>query len=299
MENKLQTQLKNVDELKNVLLKVNKSFKLKDDQDVSTLLIYMPFESGKCNHIALLEEIKNGLLENFAFSCSEVEKKLGISSKRNPTELFEKALRKLSKKTAQGELGELLLFTLLEIYIGAPKILSKISMKTNPKMAVHGADAVHCQVENNQLRIYLGESKLYTNFNDAAYEAVKSIKTSTTSFQQEFDLLDSFMDFKGISESIKNELLTLLNPFNNTDVDDKLNFPCFIGFSDPGLISSCSNIEEFEKKYSEIAKNHIETFYSKVLSNSMNVSKTTLMILPYTCVNSFVNDFIEYIGISQ
>jgi hypothetical protein len=42
-----------------------------------------------------------------------------------------------------GELGELLLYCFLESHINAPKILTKLEIKTSNQMDVNGADGVH------------------------------------------------------------------------------------------------------------------------------------------------------------
>lgn len=42
-----------------------------------------------------------------------------------------------------GEGGELLLYSFLEVHLGAPKILSKMELKTSSEHYVHGTDGVH------------------------------------------------------------------------------------------------------------------------------------------------------------
>ncbi len=60
-----------------------------------------------------------------------------------------------------GELGELLLYCFLEGHLNAPKILTKMEMKTSNKMHVNGSDGVH--LLNNYdgtYKLIFGESKL-------------------------------------------------------------------------------------------------------------------------------------------
>jgi hypothetical protein len=55
-------------------------------------------------------------------------------------------LRKSNKPTdtgVGGELGEMLLYAFLEQVLGAPKLLSKVELKTSPNMYVYGSDGVH------------------------------------------------------------------------------------------------------------------------------------------------------------
>jgi hypothetical protein len=75
-----------------------------------------------------------------------------------------------------GEGGELLLYTLLEIALGVPQILCKMSLKTNANVHYHGVDGVHAQaLEDGRLAIYWGEAKLYGNAHAAIDAALSSL----------------------------------------------------------------------------------------------------------------------------
>jgi hypothetical protein len=296
---KISTQLKNAEAIKKILKKVSVTFSLHDGRVVDTSLIYLPISSSEISYTAFFEEIKNGILHNFVFSCKEVQEKLGVESKEAAEKLFEKAIRKLSQHTAKGELGELILFTLLDVYFKAPKILSKISFKTNPRMPVFGADAVHCQFHGGVPRLYLGESKLHKSFKSAATDAAKSMANTQDKYQDEFDLLDSHMDFENIDENIKYALLDVLDPFSDNDLSEVIHLPCFIGFAEPDLMSSIVSEEEFVGKYNEIAADYIGDFFEKVEQRELDIDKTALFLLPFLCVDDLVEQFIKYIGIKK
>lgn len=295
----LEPQLQNADDIKSVLKKVEATFVLDDDREVQTLLVYLPTEQGVSCHEAFFEKIKEGILHNFVFSCSEVEKKLGIENEEAAEELFDKAIRKLSKQTAKGELGELILFTLLDVYFGAPKILSKVSMKTNPRMPVFGADAVHGQFHDGQFHLYLGESKLHKKFKPAAKSAAGSIKNAKAKYEDEFDLLDSHMDFPNINDDLEKKLLSLLNPFTNEDLSDVIHSSCFIGFAEPDLISNAASAEEFLGSYEELAAEYIEEFFSKVEAEGLSIDEASLLLLPFSCVDQLVDGFVAYMEIEN
>lgn len=297
MNCQLQTQLKNAEEIKSILNKVDVSFVLSGSRKVQTLLVYLPIKDGTIDLAKFFEAIKNGILSNFVFSCSEVEKKLGIKNPNSAEDLFEKAIRKISQHTAKGELGELILFTLLDVYFGAPKILSKVSMKTNPRMPVFGADAVHGQFHDGKLRLYLGESKLYNKFLPAATAATKSISSAVEKYTDEFDLIDSYMDFPDINEDLQAELIKLLDPFSNNDLSELIQSPCFIGFAEPNLISTSSSEDDFIENYKELAAGYIGDFFQKVEKQNMNIEETALLLLPFSSVDKLVAEFIAYIGI--
>ena len=297
MEKRLNTQLVNSHEIRSVLRKVDVRFELHGGKSVETLLVYLPCKDGVCDHSDLFRLIKQSILTNFVFSCSEIEKKLSLKSDKAPEELFKKAVRKISKHTAKGELGELLLFTLLEVYFGAPKLLSKISQKQSKTVAVFGADAVHAQYVQGALRLYLGESKLYTSFSDAASKAATSISSFLTKYSYEFDLIDSHIDFPGMKNDVRDELISLLNPFSeeNKNISDILHAPCFIGFLEPSVFSD--NEKSYMDQYIKIAEKHIGDFYSKLEKKDNDINKTALILLPFYSLEVFVNEFISYMGI--
>lgn len=75
-----------------------------------------------------------------------------------------------------GEGGELLLYAMLEIALGIPQVLCKMSLKTNSHMHYHGVDGVHAKALNDgTLAVYWGEAKLYASANGAIDAAIKSL----------------------------------------------------------------------------------------------------------------------------
>lgn len=295
----LPTQLSDPDAVKAVLKHAPFKLELKNGEKVQAMAMYLPAKDGKSSHEQFFELVRGGLLESFVLSCSEIKKKLGTEKEYDPEHLLQKSLRKLSKHTAKGELGELILFTLLDVYLGAPKLLSKVSMKTNPRMPVFGADAVHGQFHDGFFRLYLGESKLHKNFNTAASKAAKSVKSAKAKYCDEFDLLDTFMDFPDINDETAGELLSILDPFSQKDAIDLIHSPCFIGFADAELIAKEGGIDGFLDGYSGLAGAHLEQFYKQIRKHKLPVAEASLLMLPFTCLDNLVDEFIEYMGIEN
>jgi hypothetical protein len=295
MAKRLKTQLGNLPEIRDVLRKLDIRFKF-EGRHVETLLVYLPCKGGVCEHSNLFRVIKQSIMTNFVLSYSEIEEKLSIKNDKTPEELFKKAIRKISNHTAKGELGELLLFTLLEVYFEAPKILSKISLKTSRRVAVFGADAVHAQYVDGALRLYLGESKLRKTFTKAASDAADSISSFKIKYEDEFDLIDSYINFPEMDTAARDELKEFLNPFSE-NISDILHAPCFIGFVEPSVFSD--NEDEYKKQYIEVAKNHIRDFYTKLQNKKNDINKTALLILPFSSLDNLVEEFVSYMGIEK
>ncbi|HJV36708.1 MAG TPA: DUF1837 domain-containing protein [Geomonas sp.] len=86
--------------------------------------------------------------------------------------------RRLFTDLAQsGEGGELLLFVLAERLLKLPQLLCKMSLKTNSRMHVHGADGLHAGVDDatGRLVLYWGESKIFADGITAIRECLGSL----------------------------------------------------------------------------------------------------------------------------
>ena len=75
-----------------------------------------------------------------------------------------------------GELGELLLYAFLECHLNAPKILTKLELKTSTSLYVNGADGVHyLKLPNGNYQLIFGESKTIDDLTEALRAAFISV----------------------------------------------------------------------------------------------------------------------------
>ncbi|PAT09960.1 hypothetical protein CKJ80_08325 [Corynebacterium hadale] len=75
-----------------------------------------------------------------------------------------------------GEGGEVLLYALLETITGAPKLLSKMGLKTNNEMPIFGSDGLHLlKVDDKNYQLIFGESKMYGDLGEAISNAFLSM----------------------------------------------------------------------------------------------------------------------------
>jgi hypothetical protein len=77
-----------------------------------------------------------------------------------------------------GEAGEILLYFLMENVLGAPQIVAKMDLKTNPSLEVFGSDGIHMSwnASDEIVDLYFGESKIYQNVGSAISKAIESIE---------------------------------------------------------------------------------------------------------------------------
>lgn len=175
-------------------------------------------------------------------------------------------------KKNTGELGEFLLFCFLEGHLGAPKILSKLELKTSSEMYVHGADGLHyLKLPNGNYQLIFGESKLHKSINTGLREAFKSIRdfkesinskgqeTSGISFER--SLMSSNLDRETFSKEEKLFLSSIIYPNQGEDsfnVDDA--FGIFIGYEvDFENERKTLKNEEFRERVEESVKQKIKS----------------------------------------
>lgn len=141
-----------------------------------------------------------------------------------------------------GEGGELLLYSFLEGHLGAPKILSKMELKTSSEHYVHGTDGVHLlEVAPGDYQLIFGESKMYSDgtrgIGSSARHGVKAAFSSMGKVQEDdFDFDTWLVESELLKESLdddKVEILAsiLLPPASGVPTITKSNaFGIFIGF---------------------------------------------------------------------
>jgi hypothetical protein len=138
-----------------------------------------------------------------------------------------------------GELGEILLYLFLENRLHAPKLLSKMEIKTTNNQYVYGADGVHLyQTKSSSgkpvYQFILGESKIKNDILDAVRKAFESINTTIDEIDVEQGLisLEIFREVydKEKAEAIK-EFILPKEDISETSAIHERAFGIFIGYS--------------------------------------------------------------------
>lgn len=101
-------------------------------------------------------------------------------------------------KGAGGELGEILLYLFLEQDLQAPKLFSKVELKTSAKDYIKGSDGIHFKFRVNSngvkiLQLVIGEAKIKNDLKDGIDEAFKSIEKYLSENTQDSNLLDTHL----------------------------------------------------------------------------------------------------------
>lgn len=109
-----------------------------------------------------------------------------------------KSIKNNDDKGAGGELGEILLYLFLEQDMHAPKLFSKVELKTNPEDYIKGSDGIHFKFRTNNdgvkiLQLVIGEAKIKNELEEGINEVFKSINKYLTENIQDRNLMDTHL----------------------------------------------------------------------------------------------------------
>lgn len=249
-----------------------------------------------------LTENLGNILYSFALSRNEVnllikEHKLGT--------LISRAKEKLrAYNVNEGELGEILLYCLLEAHLNAPKILTKLELKTAPNDYVKGADGVHLlKLTESEYQLVLGESKMHSDLKDGIYEAFGSIKKLLTSnagkLSFEVDLVNSQL-IKEVFDENQYEIIKKILVPSARDDENYLDysFGIFLGYD--VLIAEedlkLSNAE-FRNKIREQIKTEIQavvkSLNTQLKKSDFNGFNFYVYVIPFSDIKSKRKEIIK------
>ncbi|MDB2089207.1 DUF1837 domain-containing protein [Clostridium paraputrificum] len=276
-----------------------------DEYNRNTLnLFILKVNSNEFNYSLLEENLIDPMID---YSISRQVKK---QYKDKPGILSRKARQKFLDYTKNnGELGELLLFCFLETHLNAPKILTKLELKTSTSHYVNGADGVHfLKLENGNFQLIFGESKMYKDLTSGISDAFKSIYqfkneindngVKKSGINYEKSLLSDNLLKETFDEEEKEFIRDLIYPKreNNFEIDDA--FGVFIGFE--------ISIEEKEKflpndKFREMIRERVveevnsrmEHIRKKIVEFKLQGHNFYFYIIPFTNIDEVRKKIIE------
>lgn len=190
-----------------------------------------------------VDELTNALCESaldFAIPRSEIERArerdAATGSTRQIARLLNQARGLFTDLVNSGEGGELLLFVLGETFLRLPQVMCKMSLKTNPRMHVHGVDGVHAGVDPaaGQLALYWGESKIYQDATTAIRDCLASLAPfltgagPTSAATRDLQLLQRATDLN--DAALEQALKRFLDPRDPAHLDLEFRGLCLVGF---------------------------------------------------------------------
>lgn len=219
----------------------------------------------------------------------------------NMYDIWQKARSKfLTKNKNAGEVGELILFLLLESQ-GIVQLLNKMNLKTSSEMPIHGLDAIHIQVINDKIILHYGQAKMYQNLNggiDSALDDIKKFTTNQNARQLELNLVSNYIDDKKFdqhAETIKD----LISPYGRHKEKLSEANSIFVGYN-------WDLLQELSKRGSTELTTYLKAEYEKIhdgISSTIKnkISKIseikdqefTIYLLPFRDTEDFRKSFVR------
>lgn len=189
-----------------------------------------------------LIELLGDKLYYFSLSRNEIKKlkdsdSLNTLIKRSKDKLKDHLKNGNDSNSEGGELGEILLYCLLESHLKAPKILTKLELKTSRQLYVNGADGVHLlKLNNKDYQLVFGESKLHSDLSQAIYKSFASIekliKEKGEKRDFEINLINSQLIKEAYDENMYLSLKKVIIPSAKVDETNMdYSFGIFLGFN--------------------------------------------------------------------
>lgn len=187
---------------------------------------------------------------------------------------------------AGGELGEILLYLFLENKLDAPKLLSKVELKTSGNQYVFGSDGVHLlQLDNKDFQLILGESKIKGDLNKAVDEAFESIGKVSSTPDNELRLIEKNILSESFDEQTTEFIKSLIVPLKrNTTINVDNAFGIFLGYTLDLDSSQYSNTEfrvAVKQKLKEDLNNIATYIESKINDSGLTGYSFYFYVLPF------------------
>lgn len=231
-------------------------------------------ESGKFDYEALYEELGKA---SIGYVLSRNQYAEAVQKPHDMHKTVKHVQDRFRNATQnKGEGGELLLYCFLETHLGAPKILSKMELKTSNNLYVNGSDGVHLlELDKGQYHLIFGESKMSSDSTKkgssfqkgiaAAFKSIKELDDNGT--YNEIHLVDSnLMKETYDDETVKRLKAILLPSAQDKSVIKQNAFGIFVGYeidtSDWDVINMSGS--DFEAKIKTSVKAMVENQYDYI-----------------------------------
>lgn len=214
-----------------------------------------------------------------------------------------------SQRTS-GEIGELILFIMLEAVLGAPQLVCKMTLKTSDQMPVHGSDAIHIAVGSapNSVRLWWGESKLYQSLSDALDEVCGSIIAFLNLGQvrgarkRDLEIIRDHLSLTA-DPVLSAAILEYFDPYSTAYNQREEAFACLVGFNYAayGQLSTCPREEIrdfFRREYEQRIKTACTLFGQKLRENNLHSQRVHFFLLPFPEVAEIRSRFFARLGIA-
>lgn len=202
-------------------------------------------------------------------------------------------------KITDGEVGEIFLYGIMREYYQATVLVPKIFYKQNVNDPVKGGDSVHITLSNNEVGVWFGESKFYSDINRAIDDSVKSISDFLKNkINKEISISYDSLRLENIkkmlieksSKELYNKLKDLLQKDNIDKLKQHMHIPILILYECDITKSSKSQEELIKSDINDIFKEKSFILLKKQITklkenNIFNYESIKFHIILFPCID--------------
>lgn len=220
------------------------------------------YERGKWRAAQLADHTMDWLPE-FSLTASEWQS----MNHANARQLIRRAAQQVytsRKFKNRGEFGELLLHIVLRQVHDSIPAISKIYYKTSNNETVKGFDSVHVVGSPDNMELWLGEAKFYSNINRAIRDVMAELEThlGIDYLRSEFNLITGKID-NSIPHA--DQLRKLLSP--NTSLDEvfqRVCIPVLLTYDSECVAGHKACTKDYEHAFEAEVKKHYAGFLTSL-----------------------------------
>lgn len=252
------------------------------------------YERGEWRNQQLADHLMDWLPE-FALTASEC----ATLGHQNATKLMRSAARRVydsDKFRNRGEFGEILLHIAIRQVFDSLPAVSKIYYKSANNDTVKGFDAVHVVGPPDDLELWLGEAKFYTEISRAISDVVTELQTHTETnyLRDEFALIVNKIDPKWPHAEV---LRKLLQPEVSLDeVFQRVRIPVLLTYDSPCIAEHEACDTTYVKAFEQEISKHYATFAGRDIPKEVLVH---LFLLPLQRKDALVKILDEKLKLWQ
>lgn len=263
-------------------------------------LFCMKIHNKKFDTNSLVEKLADSIV---SYCLSEIDYD-ELYKNHNIGKMYRQAERLFRDYTNnKGELGELILYSFLESHLKAPKILTKMRLKTSTNDYVKRADGIHMlKLDDKNYELIFGESKMYENLNDGikdAFNSINELKTRTTNnINDEISLISANIPSE-FAEKNYELIRNIILPNQNEDYDYDISFGIFVGYEIKVKRLLNSNISpiEFKDKIKEKSKQDIldkmDTIRKQIRNLKLEDHNFYMYFVPFMDIDKTRQDILK------
>ncbi|HEV2223492.1 MAG TPA: DUF1837 domain-containing protein [Candidatus Acidoferrales bacterium] len=259
--------------------------------------VRLHFVKSDANGEPRFRELARLLARYITLYCFKAERRKNLSElERN--EVYMQARDLFRRTEDSGQVGELLIYFLLETVLRAPQALKKMPMTTNANDERKGSDGLHIRWDDTcgVLELVFAESKIWQSFSGALNGAFKSMETFHQSRVKQHEINTVTQGFLELSTELQAKLVSYIEGENASHC--RLAQACLIGFNWSeyeclGDERRAAFVTEFEQRYRQWAEGMRDSLNEKLRTFKHKELRFEFFMLPFKDVEVFRAWFIE------